>query len=63
VWLELVTSINLTKTRQNGGFFLGFYFIVIYNNTMMQNILSTLNRIPSLNDLYAYEREDQGGLC
>ena len=31
---------------------------------MMQNILFTLSSILSLsNDLYAYEREDQGGLC
>jgi hypothetical protein len=31
---------------------------------MMQNILFTLPSILSLNnDLYAYEREDQGGLC
>jgi hypothetical protein len=30
----------------------------------MQTILLTLNSIPSLhNDLYAYEREDSGGLC
>lgn len=31
---------------------------------MMQNILFTLASILSLhNDLYAYEREDSGGLC
>ena len=54
----------LAKTRQNSGFFLDFLFTGIYTNTMMQNILLTLNSIPSLsNDLYAYEREDQGGLC
>jgi hypothetical protein len=64
VALELVTSINLTKTRQIGGFFIDFYSLVIYTNTMMQNILFTLSSIPSLSrDLYAYEREDQGGLC
>lgn len=31
---------------------------------MKQMILFTLNSIQSLhNDLYAYEREDSGGLC
>jgi len=48
----------------NQAFLFDFLFTGIYNNTMMQNILFTLPSILSLNnDLYAYEREDSGGLC